>query len=107
VGDRARVPGQRQLSLELGDPFVGCGQLVGLHTRDAFDHARIGEAWRFHRNSLAWQIPVSAATTATGSPDRSRETICRRTVAGHVDLLMITRACPESRGIWVTIHGEL
>ncbi len=29
-------------------------------------------AWRFHRNRVAWQIPVSIAIAATGSPDRSR-----------------------------------
>lgn len=36
-------------------------------------------AWRFQRNRVASQIPVSTATAATGSPARSRETICRRT----------------------------
>ena len=41
-------------------------------------------AWRFHRHSVAWQMLVSAATTATGSPDRSRKTICRCTVAGYI-----------------------
>jgi len=38
-------------------------------------------AWRFHRNSLAWQIPVSAATTATGYRFR------RQLDAIHVQLI--------------------
>jgi hypothetical protein len=29
-------------------------------------------------------MPVSAATAATDSPDSSRETICRRTVAEYI-----------------------
>ncbi len=83
----ARVPRQRQLSLQRSDALVGCGELVGLHAWVAFDHASIRHgrrllrisAWRFHRKSVAWQTPVSAATTATGSADRRRATICRRT----------------------------
>jgi hypothetical protein len=37
----ARVPRQRQLSLQRSDALVGCGELVGLHAWDAFDHASI------------------------------------------------------------------
>jgi hypothetical protein len=75
----AGIAGQRQLRLQLRDALVGGGQLVGLHTRDALDNSGIDESLTFQRNRVAWQIPDSAATAATGSPDRSRATICRRT----------------------------
>src|SRR5205809_911709 len=41
-------------------------------------------AWRFRRNRVASQIPVSTATAATDSPERSRTMICRRTEAGYI-----------------------
>ncbi len=43
VEQLARIPGQRQLGLELGDALVGRGQLVGLHARGAVDDSRVDQ----------------------------------------------------------------
>jgi hypothetical protein len=41
-------------------------------------------AWAFHRNSVAGEILVSAAISATGSPPRSRRQTWRRTDEGYL-----------------------
>jgi hypothetical protein len=43
----AGIPGQRQLGLQRRDAFVGCGQLVGLHARSAFDDAGVDQCLAF------------------------------------------------------------
>jgi len=46
-------------------------------------------AWSFLRNNVAGDLPVSAATSATASPERRRCEICRRTECGY-DLGAVT-----------------
>ena len=58
--------------------FVDGRQFASLNTQGALNDPAPMRARRFQRDRVAWQIPVSAATTATGSPDRSR----RRFVGG-------------------------
>jgi hypothetical protein len=68
IEQRARIPGQRQLSLKLSDPRVGSGQLVGLELGIPSRIPVSTSAWAFQRDSVGDEMPVSAAISATGSP---------------------------------------
>lgn len=72
--------------IEIYRSASSCAMLLWVATNSSASTLRVPSmtpaairALRFQRNRVAWQIPVSAATEATGSPDRSRATICRRT----------------------------
>jgi len=79
VEQLARIAGQRQLSLQRGDPLASGRQFNGLNARNALDDSGVDEGLTFPAEQRRLQTPVPAAKTATASPDRSRTTICRRT----------------------------
>ena len=58
VEQLAGIAGQDELGLERRDALVGSREFVGLHARDALNDSVV------HRNKVAWQTPVSAATAA-------------------------------------------
>ena len=43
VEQLARIPGQREFNLQLRDPLVGRGQLIGLHARCALNDADVDQ----------------------------------------------------------------
>jgi hypothetical protein len=57
-------------SLQRGNPFPGGRDLAASALGIPWITPASTNARRFNRNKVAWQVPLSAATAVTDSPDR-------------------------------------